>query len=160
MVLVEHHNVVQAFTTNGSDHAFDIRILPRRTWCNENLLDRESMDATREVSAVDTVVVTDQIAGDRVPGKRFDELSSGPFGRGMLGDVEVSEAPPVMGEHEEHKQNAERHGGHGEEVDGDEILDVILQERPPIRARGFAWRIMYLATVVWDKSMPSFKSSP
>ena len=36
-------------------------------WCNENLLDTDGMNATREVLAVDTVAVTDQITGDRVP---------------------------------------------------------------------------------------------
>jgi hypothetical protein len=83
MVLVEDHHVVQTFTPNGPDDAFDIRSLPRGAWCNENLFDSEGMNATHEVLAVDTVAVTDQIAGDRVPRKRFDELSAGPFSRWM-----------------------------------------------------------------------------
>jgi hypothetical protein len=36
MVLVEDHHVVQAFPPDGTNDAFDIRILPRGTWCNEN----------------------------------------------------------------------------------------------------------------------------
>ena len=43
MLLVEDHHVVQTFTPNGSDDAFDIRILPRGTRCNENLLDPETI---------------------------------------------------------------------------------------------------------------------
>ena len=39
MVLVEDYHVIQAFTPDGSDDAFDIRILPRGTWCNEDLLE-------------------------------------------------------------------------------------------------------------------------
>jgi hypothetical protein len=74
MLLVEDHHVVQTFTPNGSDDAFDIRILPRGTWCNENLLDPESIDAAREVLAVDTIAVTDQILGGCVPGKGLDQL--------------------------------------------------------------------------------------
>ena len=38
VVLVEDYHVVKAFTPNGSDDAFDIRILPWGAWCNENLL--------------------------------------------------------------------------------------------------------------------------
>ena len=55
----------------------------------------------------------------------------------MLGDVEVNDAPRVMSEHEEHEQNAESNGGHREEVDGDQALEVIIEERPPTRARRF-----------------------
>ena len=137
MVLVEDHHVVQAFTPNGPDDTFDIRILPRGTWCNENLLDSEGINATREVLAVDTVAVTDQIPGNRIPRKRSDELSAGPFSRWMFGDVKVNDAPPIMGEHEEHEQDAEPDGGHREEVDGDQALEVIVEERPPTRARWF-----------------------
>ncbi len=137
MVLVEDHHVVQAFPPNGSDDAFDIWTLPRGTGCNENLLDPEGIDATREVLAVDAVPVTDQIPGDRVPRKRFDELSAGPFSRRVFGDVEVNDTAPVMTEHEEHEQRAEPDGRHREEVDGDQALEVIVEERPPTRARWF-----------------------
>jgi hypothetical protein len=44
---------------------------------------------------VDHVAVTDQIARDRVPRERFDELSAGPFSRWMFGDVEVNDTAPV-----------------------------------------------------------------
>ena len=67
MVLVEDHHVIQAFTPNRPDDAFDIRIFPRGTGCNENLFDPEGMNATREVLAVDAVAVTDQIAGGPCP---------------------------------------------------------------------------------------------
>ncbi len=88
MDLVEDHGVVKAFPPDGTDDAFDIRILPWRTWCTENLLDAERLDAAPEVSAVDAVAITDQIPRCCIPWERFDELSSGPFGGGMFGDVE------------------------------------------------------------------------
>ena len=137
MLLVEDHHVVQTFTPNGSDGAFDIRILPRGPWCNQNLRDFENIGAPREVMAIDSVVVTDQVPRCRVPGKRLDELSSGPCSRRMFGDVEVNDAPPVMSKHEEHEQNAESNGGHGEEVDGDEVFQMIIEEHSPTRARWF-----------------------
>ena len=49
----------------------------------------------------------------------------------MLGDIEVEDAPPVVGEHDEDEQDAQTRGGDGEEIDGDEVADVIGQERAP-----------------------------
>ncbi len=42
MVFVENDHMVEAFTPDRTNDAFDIRILPWGTWCNENLLDPES----------------------------------------------------------------------------------------------------------------------
>ena len=39
------------------------------------------------------------------------------LGRGMLGDIEVDDAPPVVGEHHEDEQDAPARGGDGEEID-------------------------------------------
>jgi hypothetical protein len=49
----------------------------------------------------------------------------------MPGDIEVEDAPPVVGEHDEDEQDAPARGGNGEEIDGDEVPDVIGQERAP-----------------------------
>jgi hypothetical protein len=43
----------------------------------------------------------------------------------------VDDAPPVVGEHDEDEQDAQTRGGDGEEIDGDEVADVIGQERAP-----------------------------
>ena len=53
----------------------------------------------------------------------------------MLGDVEVDDTPAVVGKHDENEQDTEANGGHGEEVDRDEVADVISEERPP----GLRW---------------------
>jgi hypothetical protein len=36
-----------------------------------------------------------------------------------------------VGEHDEDEQDAQTRGGDGEEIDGDEVADVIGQERAP-----------------------------
>jgi hypothetical protein len=38
----------------------------------------------------------------------------------MFGDVEVDDAPTMVGEHDEDEQDAQARGGHGEEIDGDQ----------------------------------------
>jgi hypothetical protein len=49
----------------------------------------------------------------------------------MFGDIEVEHAPPVMGEHDEDEQDTQARGGNSEEIDGDEVPNVIGQERAP-----------------------------
>ena len=44
----------------------------------------------------------------------------------MSRDVEVQYAPPLMGQHQEHVQNLEADSWHGEEVDRDKLLDVVV----------------------------------
>ena len=49
----------------------------------------------------------------------------------MLGDVEVKDASAIVGQHDEDEQNAQARGGNREEIDGNEVPDVIGQERAP-----------------------------
>jgi hypothetical protein len=59
-----------------------------------------------------------------------DDLLGGPVGGGVLGHVEVDDPPVVVGEDDEDEQDAEASGGHGEEVDGDQVADMVGEERP------------------------------
>src|ERR1700730_13790070 len=47
------------------------------------------------------------------------------------GDRGVNNATAVMGQYQEHVKHLETDGGHSEEVDGDQLLGVILQECTP-----------------------------
>ena len=42
VAFIEDDYVIEAFSTDGTDDPFDIWILPRGTWCNENLLDAKA----------------------------------------------------------------------------------------------------------------------
>jgi hypothetical protein len=58
----------------------------------------------------------------------------------MLRDVEVDDAPALVGEHDEDKEHPQARGGHREEVEGDQIPDMVGQKRPPgLRRRGAAF---------------------
>jgi hypothetical protein len=67
----------------------------------------------------------------------------------MPGDIHVDDATPVMRQHDEHKQDAERGGRDREEVDRGELGDVIGEERAPRLRRGPGRRPRYFATVDW-----------
>ena len=43
-----------------------------------------------------------------IPREGLDDLLSCPFSGRVLGDVEVEHAPPVVGEHDEDEEDAER----------------------------------------------------
>jgi hypothetical protein len=45
----------------------------------------------------------------------------GPVRGRMLGHVEVDDAPAMVGEHDEDEEDAEPRGGHGEEIDRDQV---------------------------------------
>ena len=49
----------------------------------------------------------------------------------MRGHVEVNNAPPVVSQYQKHVKDLETQGGHCEEVDGDQLLGVVLQEGAP-----------------------------
>jgi len=54
----------------------------------------------------------------------------------VLGHVEVDDSPAVVSEHDKDEEDAESSGGHGEEIKGDQISDMIGEERSP-RLRGW-----------------------
>ncbi len=130
--------LVQAFPAYRADQALHIRILPGRARRCENLLDFESMHGSVEVISVDAIAVSDHVARGCVPGEGFDELPSCPFRAGMLRHIKVEDSPSIMRQHQKHEEDAESDCGHGEEVDGDEVLDVIVEECPPRQARWLA----------------------
>ena len=49
----------------------------------------------------------------------------------MRDQVEVEDAPAMVGEHDEDEEDAQASGGHGEEIDRDQVPDVIGLERSP-----------------------------
>ena len=80
-------------------------------------------------------MIADQEARRRLPRKRLGDLLGCRLGRRVLGDVEVHDPAPGMGQHNEDEEDPERDRGNHEEVDGHEILDVVLKEGTPCRRR-------------------------
>ena len=78
---------------------------------------------------VDRVAVAQEVGRGGVVREGVHDLLGCPGRGGMLGDIEVEDAPPVVGEYNEDEQDAQARGGNGEEVHGDEVPDVIGQER-------------------------------
>ena len=49
----------------------------------------------------------------------------------MLGDIEMDDPSAIVSEHDENEEDAQACRGNREEIEGDEIPDVIGEERPP-----------------------------
>jgi hypothetical protein len=87
--------------------------------------------ALPERLAVDGVAIAEEIGRRGLFREGVDDLLSGPGGGGMLGPVEVKDAPAMVGEDDEDEEDAQVRGGNGEEVDRDEVPDMVGEERSP-----------------------------
>jgi hypothetical protein len=129
--LAEDEHVIQALAPDRPDEALRERILPGAVWRREDLVDPHGRHPVPELLAIDLVTISEEVRRRGLVREGVHELLSSPGGGGMLGNVEVDDAPAVVSEHDEDEENAEASGGHGEEVDRDQVADVVGEERPP-----------------------------
>ena len=128
---MEHDHMVQALPPNGTNHPLDVRPLPRRARRGQHLADAQVSHLVSEVLAEDGVAIAQQVAREWVEGKGLPQLLSRPLRGRVRGHVAVENAPTVMGQNQKDVKNLETEGGHGEEVDGDQLREVIVQKGAP-----------------------------
>ena len=49
----------------------------------------------------------------------------------MFGHVEVEDSPALVGEDDQDEEHAQARGGEAEEIEGDQVLDAVGEERAP-----------------------------
>ena len=91
----------------------------------------QGLASAGERGPVDRIAVTQEVAWGGLPGERLHELLGRPLRRGGVGHVEVEDASAVVGQDHEDEQDLEHHGGHGEEVHGDEAPQVVGEKGSP-----------------------------
>ena len=128
---MENDHVIEALAANRSNHPFYIGSLPRRARCRQNFANAHAAHLFTEVLAKDRIAVAQQVARELGKGEGLSQLLSGPLGGRVAANIEMQNATPVMGQHQEHVKNLETDRGHGEEIDGDQLLGMILQEGAP-----------------------------
>jgi len=84
-----------------------------------------------ERGTVGGVTTAQEIGRRGVVREGVHDLLCGPVGRGVLGDVEVDHTPALVGEHDEDNEHPQARGGHREEIEGDEVPDMVGEERAP-----------------------------
>ena len=136
MLLSHHDHVVQTLASDGAHQPFRKGILPRALRCGQDLGDPHVPEAIPETLTVDLVPVSDRVPWRGVFGKRFQDLQGRPGGGRMPGHVEMNHPAPTMGQDYQNEQNPKRRGGHGKEIDRDQIVHVIVEEcLPGLRRR-------------------------
>jgi hypothetical protein len=107
-------------------------------WCI--LLEREVSSGAvvvPEVACQDApqvlFVQDDNMVQPLAPNRANEPFREG--GGGVLGEVEVDNAAAMVSEYDEDEQDAQARGGHGEEVDGDEVVDMVGEETRKGRSR-------------------------
>src|SRR5664280_170317 len=96
--LIQHDDMVQAFSPDGTNQPFDVGILPRRSRSREHFLYAQALDTMTKVFPIDAVSIPQQIARSAVVGKSLHGLLCGPLRAGTGGDIEMQNASPVMRE--------------------------------------------------------------
>src|SRR5215471_3756075 len=134
----EYDHVIQALPPNRADHPLDVGSLPRRPGCREHLFDAHRLHLLHEVRPEDPIAIAQQIARRGLPRKGLPQLLSSPFCSRMSGDAKMQNAPTVMGQHQEDIQDLEPDRRHRKEVDGNQGLQVIVEEGPPGLGRRLA----------------------
>jgi hypothetical protein len=61
------------------------------------------------------------LGSGRIPGKRFNDLLTGPLGGRMFRDIEVHNPATMMCEDHKNKQHLVSHGWHHEEIDTQQV---------------------------------------
>src|SRR6266404_7993559 len=123
--------MIQTLAPDGADEPLREGVLPRAVRRREDLTDAHALHALPEHVTVDRVAIAEEIERGLLIREGVHDLLGRPGSSGMLGDIEVEDAPAVVGEHDEDEQNAQARGGTSEEIDGDEVPDVIGQEGAP-----------------------------
>src|ERR1700730_17775001 len=123
--------MVETLTPIGTNDPFDIRPLPGGSRCGENLLTPHVCALPAEILPEDSVTIAQQVAREYVKRKRFPQLLSRPLCRWVGGHIEVENAPAVMSQHQKHVKHLEANGRHGQEIDGEQLREVIVQEGAP-----------------------------
>ena len=137
VAFAENQNVIQTLAPDRADEPLREGILPWAVRGREDFLDPHALHSVPKLFAVDLVTVAQEIGGRGVVRKGIHDLLGGPVGGGMLGHVEVDDAPAVVSEHDENKEDAQARGWHREEIEGDQIADMVGEERPPgLRRQG------------------------
>jgi Integrase core domain len=127
----QNENMIQALAPNRADEPLREGILPRAVGCREDLRDAHALYTMPELLAVDAVAIAEEIGRHGVVREGLHDLLGGPVRVGVLGHVEVDDAPAIVNKHDEDEKHSHARAGDREEVDGDQVPDVVGKERPP-----------------------------
>ena len=147
---MEHDHMIETLAPNGANHPLHVGSLPRGSRRRQHFVDAHVSHLSSELIAEDSIAVAEQVPRELVEGKCLPQLLPRPLRGWVGGHIEVKNATTIVGQYQEHVKDLEAYGRHGEEIDGNQLLDVILQECAP----GLRRRLAKAHHVFADAALP------
>ena len=129
-------DMIETLAPDRADEPLREWVLPRAVRRGQDFTDSHALHTLPEDVAVDRVAIAEEMGRRGVVREGVHDLLGGPGGGGVLGHVEVEDAPPMVGQDNEDEEDVQVSGGNGEAVDRDEIVDMVDEERSPGLRRG------------------------
>jgi hypothetical protein len=111
VALAQDDDVVETVPPDRPDQAFGEGVLPGAVWRREDFTDSHTLHTLLKRVTVDAVAIAEEIGGGGVVREGVDDLLGSPGRGGMLGDVEMQDAPAMVSEHDEDKEHPQGRGG-------------------------------------------------
>src|SRR5215472_5342192 len=156
----QHHDMVEALTSDRADQPFDMPVLPWRAWRDRPVANAHGLQPPGDRGAIRGVAVTDEIARGLIPRECFGDLAGDPLGGWICCHIGPDEPSPLQTQDDQPVEQFEPDRRNDEQIDTGDVGGVIARKACQPGERGPRPRDMYLATVDWAMSIPSFSSSP
>src|SRR5215813_2578831 len=160
MVFAEHEPRVQPLPAEGTDQSLHGGVLPRAPRSRNPFLDLQSRYSLAKLFAVERIPISQQEAGSGLVRKRLNQLLRRPGSRRMLRHVEVQNATPVVGQHNQDLQHTKSRGRDGEEINRDQFGRWLPRNERQVCEGGFLFLGIRLETVLSETPIPSLSNSP
>src|SRR5258708_7464410 len=131
MRFAQDHDVIQAFSADRADEAFNVSVLPRRLGCGWSIPDAHRSDPATDDGAVGAVSVADEITGRLFPWEGFGELAGDPFRRRVGGSVCPNQLTAMEINDHETIEQLEAHGRNDKQIDSGNVRGVIAEKCLP-----------------------------
>src|SRR5918992_4468000 len=131
MPLMEDDHMVQTLAANTPNQPLNKGVLPWTPWGDQDFFDPQVPHALLKGRSIYVITIAQQVSRDVAPRKRLQHLLGCPLCGGMLGDIDVHDTASLMAQDQQHKQHLVGRRRDGEEVEGHEVLPVIVQKRLP-----------------------------
>src|SRR5439155_16326809 len=107
-------DVIQTLAPDGADEPLREGILPGAVSRREDFTYAHALHALAERVAVDRVAIVEEVGRGGVVREGVHDLLGRPGSSGILGDVEVEDAPAIVCEHDKGEQDTQAHSGNDE----------------------------------------------
>jgi len=96
MSLVEDDDMIQKLSTQATNYALHIGVLPRRSRRGDDLANAQARHPSPNPIAIYAIAVSQQILRGRIERKRFYNLLGWPLRGRMFCHVEVDDSPAIV----------------------------------------------------------------